>query len=333
MAQQRPTFVPGDLVEVKTAKEILMTLDAEGAADHLPFMPEMVEFCGQRFRVSRRAGRLCYSGPQSGRAMREFKTDDVVLLDDVRCSGAAHDGCQKACMIFWREAWLRKSTPAAPSPVSPPGAREALLGHLRTSSGPRTYFCQASELFNATNVVTRPEVIGRCVRDVRDGRCGVLDMTRRVGTWLFWKVRRKLLGEYARGPHQAATPTATLGLKPGDWVIVKPLDDIMETLSPTGYNRGLYFSPDMRLACGKRFRVKERIDRIIDDGTGRMRDLHNTVRLEGSLCNCSYVSLGGCTRVDIVYWREIWLERVGSPAEGTARVPEREALSIGSSNR
>ena len=36
---------PGDLVEVRAPEEILRTLDADGTLDHLPFMPEMVEFC------------------------------------------------------------------------------------------------------------------------------------------------------------------------------------------------------------------------------------------------------------------------------------------------
>ena len=46
---------PGDIVEVKAAEEILQTLDADGALDHLPFMPEMIVYCGKRFQVSRRA--------------------------------------------------------------------------------------------------------------------------------------------------------------------------------------------------------------------------------------------------------------------------------------
>ena len=44
----------GDLVEVRTAGEILGTLDADGTLDALPFMPEMLEFCGRRFRVFRK---------------------------------------------------------------------------------------------------------------------------------------------------------------------------------------------------------------------------------------------------------------------------------------
>src|SRR5438034_6219461 len=50
--------------------------------------------------------RSCYYASTS--SMLTFPTDDVVTLDGLRCSGAAHDECQKACMIFWRDAWLRR---------------------------------------------------------------------------------------------------------------------------------------------------------------------------------------------------------------------------------
>src|SRR5213593_2127960 len=97
---------PGDLVEVRAPLEILQTLDGAGTVDGLPFMPEMIEFCGRRFRVSKRVLKTCFSGPMS--LMLGFRNNDVVTLDNVRCSGTAHDGCQKACIVFWRDAWLRK---------------------------------------------------------------------------------------------------------------------------------------------------------------------------------------------------------------------------------
>lgn len=98
----------GDFVEVKPPEEILLTLDGDGALDGLPFMPEMIEFCGKRFQISKRVVKTCTSGTKAGSSMRVFPTDDVFLLEGLRCSGSDHDGCQKACTIFWREAWLRK---------------------------------------------------------------------------------------------------------------------------------------------------------------------------------------------------------------------------------
>src|SRR6202047_5655324 len=132
MGQGNARIRVGDLVEVKTPDEIFRTLDAEGALDHLPFMPKMLEFCGQRFRVSRRALTMCFSGPGSPRG---FRADDVVTLDSVRCSGTDHDGCQKACMIFWREAWLRKVENAAGQSQVDLGGMDQLRARLRTTSG------------------------------------------------------------------------------------------------------------------------------------------------------------------------------------------------------
>src|SRR2546430_31561 len=132
MSQPTTRLRRGDLVEVRTPDEIVSTLDAQGTPDRLPLMPEMLEFCGRRFRVSRRVMKTCYTGLNLYDAMRRFRSDDVVTLEDVRCSGAAHDGCQKACMIFWRDAWLRKVEPGAGQSKMPPDGRERLRARLKT---------------------------------------------------------------------------------------------------------------------------------------------------------------------------------------------------------
>src|SRR5213080_436708 len=85
---------PGDFVEVKAPAEILQTLDAEGTLDQLPFMPEMVEFCGRRFQVSKRVVKTCYYTKAGSSCMRKFRTDDVVLLDGLRCSNTILDFSQ-----------------------------------------------------------------------------------------------------------------------------------------------------------------------------------------------------------------------------------------------
>jgi hypothetical protein len=307
VSQRNARLSPGDLVEMKTPDEIVQTLDAEGASDHLPFMPEMLESCGRRFRVSRRALTVCFSGPGSRRG---FRADDVVTLDGVRCSGAAHDGCQKACMIFWREAWLRKvEDTAVQSQVDSPGM-DRLRAHLKVSTSAKIYYCQASELSRATHALSRRERLGRYFRALRAGNLSGLQMAQGIGTWLFWRIRQMLLGTYARGSSESMLVEG-LNLQPGEWVEVKSMQSIIETLDQRGYNRGLYFSADMRLWCGGRCRVKGRLDKIIVDGTGKMRQLRDTVCLEGSTCRCSYMGFGmdGCSRCEVTYWREIWLRR------------------------
>ena len=135
-------------------------------------------------------------------------------------------------------------------------------------------------------------------------------MVQSLGIFLYWWLRGKFFGIYARGTESNHTdrmpesPTWRMGRSEAD-------DSIIATLDKRGRNRGLFFSPDMRLWCGRKLRVKGRLDKIIADGTGQMRQLRNTVCLEGSTCGCSYMGLGmaGCSRFEFTYWREIWLKR------------------------
>ena len=101
----------GDWVEVRTKDEILSTLDKTGRLDGLPFMPQMFQYCGQRFRVYKRAHKTCDT--VSGNALGLKLSDGVHL--DLRCDGKAYGNCEAACLIFWKEAWLRPVTGVATS--------------------------------------------------------------------------------------------------------------------------------------------------------------------------------------------------------------------------
>src|ERR1700732_295040 len=70
--------------------------------------------------------------------------------------------------------------------------------------------------------------------------------------------------------------------------------------------------------CGEKYRVDRKIEKLIVDGTGEMRQLRNTAFLEGSLCGCSCVAFGGCPRGEYAYWRGSWLRR-GGTASGEKR--------------
>jgi len=324
MNQATSKLRPGDLVEVKSPEEILQTLDSEGTSDQLPFMPEMVELCGKRFRVGKRVLKTCYYGETNG--MRKFRTDDVVVLEGLRCSGINHDGCQKACMIFWREAWLRRvETVNSPLSTEQKGTNQ-LRGRLRTLTSPNRYFCQASEILNATADLSRWDRIAKCFEEVRAGNCSSFTMARRVASWLFWRFRRMLFGEYARGSNNR-TPVESLQLQAGEWVEVKPVASIAQTLDPRGHNRGLYFTPDMRQLCGERRQVEKPLQKIIVDGTGEMRKMRSTVYLKGGMCGCIY-ALGGCPRGEFSYWREIWLQRAACSQEGKRTFNEHEEVEV-----
>ena len=97
------TICAGDWVEVRSKDEILATLDPNGRLDAMPFMPQMFNYCGQRFRVFKSAYKTCdtVSGDYGGRGL-----PDAVHLD-LRCDGQAYGGCQAGCLIFWKNAWLK----------------------------------------------------------------------------------------------------------------------------------------------------------------------------------------------------------------------------------
>ena len=159
-----------------------------GALDGLPFMPEMLAYCGQTFRVFKRADKTCDTVGST--AMRRLH--DTVHLEMLRCDGSAHGGCQAECLLYWKEAWLARVDPGssgqqATQPAAMPGRaegpdRQALiqLTDRRTVSSPPSgrYYCQATELPSA---VDRPAMVGadavrpRCPigqRQHRRGRTG-----------------------------------------------------------------------------------------------------------------------------------------------------------------
>jgi hypothetical protein len=81
----------GDLVEVRTAVEILATLAERGALESMPFTPEMPRYSGRRFVVDKRTEKVCYATVQSRTSRR---LPDAVMLEDLRRDGSAHGGCQ-----------------------------------------------------------------------------------------------------------------------------------------------------------------------------------------------------------------------------------------------
>ena len=309
----------GDLVVVRTPREIVSTLDPNGTLNGLPLMPEMLEFCGKRFRVLNRVVQATIDGAFLGHHnesfVREFRNNDVVVLQGVRCSGAEHGGCQRGCAIFWKEAWLEKVGDGDHDCALERDAPREDLGELRSILTTRTqsgkYFCQSSEFLKATVHLSTLPRFKKCFSAVAAGNISSWGMLKRIHVWMWWKARTKLIGQHARG-NRKKTPTEFLGLEPGDIVEVKSLKEIIETLDKDGRNRGLHFSPDQRSFCGGRYRVRSRADNFVAEARGEMKHFQNTVMLEDVLCDSACFAFGGCYRADLLYWREIWLRRVGT---------------------
>jgi hypothetical protein len=298
----------GDWVQIKTAPEIAQTLDENGMLDGLPFMPEMTELCGKHARVSRRAEKTCVEYPGGGYKIREFQNCNTVLLEGIRCSGDHHDGCQRACNIFWNESWLHKvdhQQSAEPGGCSQ--TRELRL-KLKTKASPTRYICQSTELGSATKALTRRRMFLKSFLEVRSGSRGVWEMARMVIVPLWRKATRRIPRRRLSGALKR-TPVGHLALQPGEWVTIKPASEIALTLDSHGRNRGLSCDFGMSNHSGKEFRVRNRLDCMISEATGEMRHVEATVVLDGLNCTCANV-LGGCPRQDFMYWREIWLKRI-----------------------
>src|SRR5208282_607159 len=202
---------PGELVEVRSEPEILATLDASGRLDAQPFMPEMLEFCGKQFRVYKRSDKTCDTISNTG-SRRMWNT---VHLEDARCNGSGHEGCQARCLFYWKEAWLMRVDPSRPlqenSSKSASSAqsfsREDLIRATRTTgqgenAGKVIFSCQATEVVRASTPLPWWDV-RQYYRDICWSNAGVSDVIRAMFLWAFKKALkiggyRILLGTYNR---------------------------------------------------------------------------------------------------------------------------------------
>jgi hypothetical protein len=308
----RRVLRPGEVVQVKSAPEILATLDAAGKLDGLPFMPEMLQYCGQTFTVYKRADRICDTIHFEG----QRRMHDAVFLSDLRCDGAAHGGCQAGCSIFWKEAWLRRPSEQPNVTAGEGGAGdEAILfaSARRTTGDPSSerFMCQATEMSRASTPLPWWEPT-QYVRELTTRNAKPFELLVAMFKWAFVQVQRKLLGgstvPFTRG-RLTRTPKAVLDLRPGELVRIKSRAEIAETLDRQNRNRGLTFDSEMLRYCGGEYRVLRRVDRIINEETGEMMNISgDCIVLDDVICTAEYHRL--CRRRIYSYWRELWLDRV-----------------------
>jgi hypothetical protein len=320
----------GELVTVRPAEEILATLDENASLHQLPFMPEMLQFCGQTFPVHRRADKTCDTIEAKG--LRQMT--DTVHVSDLRCDGSAHGGCQAGCLLFWNEAWLTRNSAPASGPdepenatALPPEGHELLARSTRHAGGrqespePIRYSCQATRLLDASAPLAWWNA-SQYVRDLRTGNVGFFGLVRGLTVFLFNKyqgfskrflpprlrIREARWYPFIYGKLKR-TPSAVLDLQPGELVEVRSKEEILATLDAGGRNRGLKFDSEMLKYCGQRARVLRRVERILDERTGEMLTLpRDCIILEGVACQSDYHRF--CPRSIYHYWREIWLRRV-----------------------
>lgn len=337
-------FRAGDRVQVRSEDEILATLDENGCIDGMPFMPEMLQYCGKQFHVDSVAHKTCETarGTWQGRRL-----DTTVHLASLRCDGSAHGGCQAHCKLFWKDEWLK-------SPVDPDKAVDHPLLRGATKCDERKLFaltrasacderarprysCQATRLYDATAPLKWWDP-RQYVLDVATGNHSLADVVRALflatlKNWLRrtprgyrvikftretihrWLVGGEVPDVQGRIPQGQSTPTGSLNLRRGELVRVKSKEEILNTIHEDGRNRGLSFDPEMVRYCGRLARVRASVTNIINEGSGEMIKMKAPcIILDGVVCGALYSSCRlMCPRELPPFWRELWLERVNDP--------------------
>lgn len=301
----------GELVRIRSLEEISATLDANGCLDGLPFMPEMANYCGRTGTVFRYVDKVYdYGGRKDLRRMK-----DAVLIAGLRCDGSAHDGCQARCYLLWKTAWISRAD--APATVS--AHKPVALGPTFVKQGDRgekRYICQYTELARASSRMS-PWDPRQALRPLIAGNVTLAAFCVAMLTRLF-NLAQGLRGGIAFPPCEpissAPSMRIDLNLQPGERVRVRDPERIFETLDRIGKNRGLWFDRDMLKHTKQQRRVLARIERIIDDASGQMRQMKTPcVILDG--VDASGELLGFCPQHDFTFWREAWLERTEPVSE------------------
>jgi len=353
-------FRAEEWVQVRSKEEILATLDKSGRLERLPFMPEMFAFCGQQFRVFRRAHKTC--DPPNGLGGRRML--HAVHLDGVRCNGEKHGDCQARCLIFWKEAWLRRvGIDAGGAPEQ--SAEQYVNGAISATekdvvAGTRcamsendlnepVYVCQSTQVAQATIPLSSWD----WRQYVEDYTSANVSVSQLLSSFLFFlfaqmvsagiglgsvlrlgydRIQRFLggtpfplrLGKITRG---VKTPSAKLDVQPGELVKIRSYEEILATIDEDGFNRGMSFDAEMVPFCGGTYRVLDRVNQIINEKTGKMQHMKNDcIILENVVCRACYSKHRRfCPRSIYPYWREIWLERVQSIKLSVAEAEELEA--------
>ncbi len=337
----------GDWVEVRSEDEILATLDKRGQLDGLPFMPEMLKYCGQRFQVWKRAHKTCDTVNKTGGR----RVSRAVHLQELRCDGLAHGGCQAGCLLYWKDAWIKpvvdsgksaliRNADAAIVPTGQAtgctrsGLQTATLADGKQEESAPVFVCQATRLPYASTPLPWWD-IRQYWEDYISGNVGLRRMLSSFGFAGFYRLTIAGIGvgrpsrwlydkiQNARGsvpfprrsgtvPPGEPTPSHTLNLQPGELVRVKSFPEILSTLDHSSKNRGLYFDCEEVPFCGGTYRVKSRVSRIINERTGKMTHFKTeSVILDGVYCQARYSDRRlFCPRSIYPLWREVWLERL-----------------------
>lgn len=313
-----PAVIVGDTVQICSLQEISSTLDLGGCLDGLPFMPEMAKYCGTVGTVFRCVDKIYDYGGRKD--MRRLK--DTVSIAGLRCDGHAHDGCQAQCYILWKTAWIKRMDVTAMSLSDSPIERTSIASSdirdnrcfgstfFKDDATEGRYSCQYTSLVRASTGLASWDP-RQDLRPLIAGNLTVMAFGIAILTRLFNAAQRLRGGCGFPQSSQISSISlrVDLNLQPGETVLVRDPERIFETLDQSGKNRGLWFDRVMLYYCRRRFTVLSRVDKIIDDSSGRMVRMKTPcIVLDGVDNHGEHLRFSA--QHDYAFWREVWLERL-----------------------
>jgi hypothetical protein len=261
-------------------------------------------------------------------------------LNELRCDGSAHGGCEAACLLFWKEQWLKKAGPAGANAnfsfsrfrAADPAVRqrcteETLLRSTRhdpnqsESEVDYRFSCQATCVTRFTSPLPWWDV-RQYFRDLLSGNVRFVEFISGLFLGAYNKLRsfRGHCDTHRLSGTRSRTPSENYDLKPGDLVRIKCTRDIRDTLDARGKNRGLTFTRDMVAFCDHEYRILRRVHKIIDERTGKLVSLAGgCLILDGVVCSGRLNRF--CPRLTYQFWHDIWLSKLNEAASET-RVPQ-----------
>ncbi len=101
---------PGEVVRVKTKKEIEATVDRGNRNRGLSFDSEMLPYCEREFVVRKRVEKII--NERTGELVPLH--GDCIMLESVTCPSLYHRFCQRRIYSYWREIWLTRVGTSGP---------------------------------------------------------------------------------------------------------------------------------------------------------------------------------------------------------------------------
>lgn len=110
-------------------------------------------------------------------------------------------------------------------------------------------------------------------------------------------------------PSTNVSDSTPIKFSSGDRVLVRPKDQIQDTLNYWNELKGCSFLPEMWQYCGTIQRVLKPVRRFVDERDCRVKKVKGVYLLEGVNCQ-GYELYGECDRACFYFWREEWLEKL-----------------------